>query len=74
MTKPPAKSPTVRRKLALPKALPSRPATPPSNAELLARRRGSTAGLSETLLLCDFDNTLTDFDAGGLRRPVISHK
>ena len=40
------------------------PGASPSNAEILARRRlgGST---SETLLLCDFDNTLTDYDAGG---------
>ena len=66
-----SKSPTVRRRLAMPKAPAAsqpqqsgaRPGTPLSNVEILTRRRqGSTA--SDTLLLCDFDNTLTDCDAG----------
>lgn len=60
----------MRKRLALPPRVPTRPASvqaaaTPSNAEILARRSCS-GNASSQLLLCDFDNTLTDFDAGGV--------
>ncbi|KAK9799425.1 hypothetical protein WJX73_008637 [Symbiochloris irregularis] len=72
LAEPDVKKPSVKRQLARPistkrsvedlRQTVARPVTPPSNAEILARRPPSSA--SDTLLLCDFDNTLTDFDAG----------
>ena len=79
LAEPDAKKPPVKRQLARPlstkrsvedlRQTVARPVTPPSNAEILARRPPNSA--SDTLLLCDFDNTLTDFDAGGLAHGIL---
>ena len=62
----PAKPANVKRRLSLvtrPAASLQPPASaqPPSSADLLSAQRRSA---SRVLLLCDFDKTLTDWDAG----------
>jgi hypothetical protein len=63
----PAKPANVKRRLSLvtrPAAVgpgPGSAGCPPSSADLLSAQR---RGASRSLLLCDFDKTLTDYDAG----------